>query len=177
MKLKYKLEKNNDISSSCSEVNYTSPRRVSLTNKPKAATEGGCWVCSSGLFLALFSIMHHSPRPQREIMLECYIGRKGCACHLLHCQGCPGELSSNSRGLIGARFSGFPVGAEAAAALKDTARFCSKKMSPPHPQFLVAEIRSCHHSLKGKSMVLFGGNLSLPISCFLSFHLFKISED
>lgn len=42
MRLKYKLEKNNDISSSCSEVNYISPWIVSLTNKPKATTEGGC---------------------------------------------------------------------------------------------------------------------------------------
>lgn len=42
MKLKYKLEKNNDISSRCSEVNYTSPWIVSLTNKMKVSAEGGC---------------------------------------------------------------------------------------------------------------------------------------
>lgn len=34
VKLIYKLERNNDISSSCSEVNYASPWIVSLTNKP-----------------------------------------------------------------------------------------------------------------------------------------------
>lgn len=42
MKLKYKLEKNNDISSRCSEVNYTSPWIESLTNKMKVSAEGGC---------------------------------------------------------------------------------------------------------------------------------------
>lgn len=42
VKFIYKLERNNDISSSCSEVNYASPWIVSLTNKPKAATGGGC---------------------------------------------------------------------------------------------------------------------------------------
>lgn len=41
VKLIYKLERNNNISSSCSELNYTSPWIASLTNKPKAATEGG----------------------------------------------------------------------------------------------------------------------------------------
>jgi hypothetical protein len=42
VKLIYKIERNNDISSSCSEVNYAFPLIVFLTNKPKAATGGGC---------------------------------------------------------------------------------------------------------------------------------------
>lgn len=42
VKLIHKLERNNDISSSCSEVNYASPWIVFLTNNPKAAHGGGC---------------------------------------------------------------------------------------------------------------------------------------
>lgn len=98
VKLIYKLERNSDISSSRSEVNHASPWIGSLTNKPKAATGGGCYLCSSGLFLASFSIMHHSPRPQGEMRLRLYIGLKGCACNILSCQVCPGELSSQLTG-------------------------------------------------------------------------------
>lgn len=42
VKLIYKLDRNNDISSSCLEVNYAFPWIEFLTNKPKAATGGGC---------------------------------------------------------------------------------------------------------------------------------------
>lgn len=109
-------------------------------------------------------------------MSKLYIGQEGCACNLLHCQGRPGELSSNSQGLHWCSFLWLSYrGSSFGGHCKDLL----ERDVLPSPaslwwlKFLAAitlEKARVWHCL-GKFI------LDQLLLCFLSFHLFMVTED